>query len=228
MAECAGYSHEIVETYDGNFVRHLRDNAVTCLRRHLSWYCPDLGAWQRLVPRFASVECPVVFNGDGPGWRVRRLPILEMFGEPANLRGGCIVLVILSIAERQPGELRARLSGGFRTALCCRVPRVHGHWHNAIDFVYLDQRLGTLILPWREACIPPGVAVRSPLLDNDVLDFLMRVPAAARSNRNLYRKTITAMYPQLYRFPRCSTLSNYYLNLAQEFAINVAEVAQIN
>ena len=45
---CAGYSHEIVETYDGNFVAHLRDNAVACLRRHLSWYCADLGAWQRL------------------------------------------------------------------------------------------------------------------------------------------------------------------------------------
>jgi asparagine synthase (glutamine-hydrolysing) len=228
MAECAGYSHEIVETYDGNFVAHLRDNAVTCLRRHLSWYCPDLGAWQRLAPRFASVERPVVFNGDGPGWRVRRL---------SDSRD---VLASLQIYEADvlswlfcqlPKDSRANFEQGLAEdfeQLCAVASReAHGHWHNAIDFVYLDQRLGTLILPWREACIPPGVAVRSPLLDNDVLDFLMRVPAAARSNRNLYRKTITAMYPQLYRFPRCSTLSNYYLNLAQEFAINVAEVRRL-
>ena len=226
MAECAGYAHETVETYDGNFVAHLRENAAMCLRRNLSWYCADLGAWQRMAPRFASVERPVVFVGDEAlGWRNYRL---------ADARD---VLASLQIYDADvlswfmpqlPNSSQAKFAEGLIEDLeqlrAVASQEAHGDWHNAKDFLYLDQRLGNLILPWREACIPQGVAVRSPLLDNDILEFVTGVPAVWRLNKRLYRETITAMYPQLFRFPRCSTSANFYLNLEREFAANVAEV----
>jgi len=226
MAESAGYGHETVESYDGNFLRHLRDNAEFGVTRALSWYCAELGAWQTVASRFAAVERPAVFVGDEClGWR------------KYSLRNENDVLASLQIYDWRvlswllpllPTDSQAKFREGMEEDLKqlrhAARESANGNWHNAKDYLYLDQRLGNLILPWREACVPQGVAVRSPLLDNDVLDFMTQVPVKQRLNKRLYRQTITAMYPQLFAIPRSSGPLKFYLNLAREFAAHAAEV----
>jgi hypothetical protein len=228
MAELAGYSHETIETYDGKFVQHLLDNAVR-LRATLSWYCPDLGAWQRMERGFQSAERPVVFVGDeGLGWRNYRLT--EAWDVLASLQ--IYDTGILSwFIPLLPPESQRKFIDTLEADLehLCDVARAeaYGNWHNAKDYLYLDQRLGNLILPWREATIPAGVAVRSPLLDNDILDFVTNLPVRYRLNKRLYRSTITAMFPQLFTIARSSGIANFYLNLSKEFAANFADVRRL-
>lgn len=229
MAEYAGYSHETVETYDGNFVAHLRDNAVTCLRKHLSWYCADLGAWQRLAPRFASVERPAVFVGDEClGWRNYGLTdYRDVLAGLQIYEADVLSWLFCQLPKDSQAKFEEGLAGDLEQLHAVASRETHGDLHNASDYLYLDQRLANLFLPWREACVPQGVAVRNPILDNDILDFATRLPTAWRLDRRLYKETIIAMYPQMLRIPRCSTTSNYYLNLAQEFATNVADVRRL-
>ncbi len=229
MAECAGYSHETVETYGGDFVRHLRDNAAIGLRNSLSWYCAELGAWQRMAPRLAAVERPVVFVGDEClGWRNYGL---ADYGDVLASLQIHHMRILSWLIPLLPNESRIKLNDGLEQDLerlrVVASNEAHGNWHNAKDYLYLDQRLGHLILPWREACVPEGVAVRSPLLDNDILELIARTPIAGRLNKRLYRKTITAMYPQLFRIPRSSVDVNFYLDLAREFTANADEVRRM-
>jgi asparagine synthetase B (glutamine-hydrolysing) len=225
MANLADFSHETVESYDGDFVRHLRDSAVR-LRTSQSLYCPELGAWHRMERRFQSVKRPVVFVGDEClGWRNYRL------------RNPWDVLASLQIFDTSaiswllpllPHDSRLKFVEALGSDLdqLCDVARqnAHGNWHNAKDYLYLDQRLGNLILPWREACVSDATAVRSPLLDNDVLDFVATLPVQYRLNKRLYRTVITAMFPQLFAVARSSGTANFYLDLAKEFAANASDV----
>jgi hypothetical protein len=130
-----------------------------------------------------------------------------------------------------PSETRIKFEQGlnedFERLHAIALEHKAGDWHNAKDWLYLDQRLGNIILPWREAFVPEGAHVRSPLLDNDILDFMMTVPTRWRLNKRLYRKTITSMFPQLFAVPRSSTAGNYYLDLPREFAAHADQVRRL-
>lgn len=225
MAQCARYRHETVETYDGDFVRHLCDNALI-LKKNQAWYCADVGAWQRIAPRLTSVERPAVFVGDEClGWRNCGLSdYSDLFASLQIYDMQVLSWLIPGLPVASQNSLKDGLESDLEQLREIARQEKFGNWHNSKDYLYLDQRLGNLILPWREACVPDGVAVRSPLLDNDVLDFMMIVPVRLRLNKRLYRKTITAMYPQLFAVPRSSGPVRFYLNLAKEFAENRAQV----
>src|SRR5262249_49075020 len=59
---------------------------------------------------------------------------------------------------------------------------------------------------------------RNVLLDDPILDFLARVPGRLRVNKELYMKTVSAMYPALWSLPiaSCSLLEDW----AHEMIIN--------
>jgi len=47
--------------------------------------------------------------------------------------------------------------------------------------------------------------VRNPLLDNDILDFMMTCPTPLRLDHRLYKETVTKMFPDLFKFKRATT-----------------------
>jgi hypothetical protein len=170
-----------------------------------------------------------VFVGDEClGWRKYRLRDPQDVLASLQIFGPTVASWLLA---HLPKESQAKFADGLQADLeqLSAVARAvsYGNWHHAKDYLYLDQRLGNLILPWREACVSDGASVRSPLLDNDILDFMMHVPASERLNKRHYRRTITAMFPQLFNIPRCSAPLNFYLNLTEEFARNRAEVLRL-
>ena len=229
MAELVGYGHETVESYDGDFVQHLRDNALMGLRKNLSWYCAEEAAWKRLARHFAAAKRPAVFVGDECfGWRKYALSDFRDVLASLQIYDSDAVSWFLPLLPQQSqAELVDGLAGDLEHLQSDAARFAPGDWHDAKDYLYLDQRLGNMILPWREAFIPPGVAVRSPLLDNDILDFTRRLPPAWRLAKRLYRQTITLMYPKLFAVQRSSTSGNYYLNLREEFAANAEEVRRL-
>jgi hypothetical protein len=228
MAEQTGYSHETFETYDGQFVEHLSQNASTGLRRRLAWYIAELGAWQRIARHLGGVPRPVVFVGDEClGWRKVALSnFCDVFAS-LQIYG---IQVLEPLLHLLPRESLIRLSEGLQGDLerLEELGRNHsdGDLHNAKDFLYLDQRLGNLILPMREACCPARVMTRSPLLDNEILDFMSKVPTAGRLDKRLYRRTITKMFPQLFAVPRSSRAGAYYLDLDHEFTTHEKRIQE--
>jgi asparagine synthase (glutamine-hydrolysing) len=69
--------------------------------------------------------------------------------------------------------------------------------HNRKDFFYLDIRLRYFINPLNYV---KNFAMESftPLLDYDILAFVSTLPVKHRLDKNLYRKTIVEMFPELF------------------------------
>jgi len=76
------------------------------------------------------------------------------------------------------------------------------------DFLYLDQRLPNLQLPWREYYFGRSLPVRNPLLDRDILEFVRRLPDSARYSRQLYRDCLCEMFPDLFSVPMAASSGN--------------------
>ena len=75
-------------------------------------------------------------------------------------------------------------------------------WHDRKDWLHLDQRQPHRTLPWHELNLVPGLAVGNPFLDDDVLDFMRRVPRRLRLEKTLFIRTMERHYPQVFRAPR--------------------------
>ena len=69
--------------------------------------------------------------------------------------------------------------------------------HDRKDFFYLDVRLRYYLNPLNYV---KNFAVESftPLLDYDILDFVSSLPIRYRLDKNLYRKTVIEMFPELF------------------------------
>jgi asparagine synthase (glutamine-hydrolysing) len=213
-AKSAGYSHEMVESYTGNLIDHILDNAR--MGQGFSNHCDEVSAWKTLAPKFSAVERPVLFVGDEClGWN------------DYYLRSQSDVLASVGILGfERLSWLKPILPDGtyekFQNGLAEDMKRIASScpttadWHDAKDFLYLNQRLANFIMPWRDNFAGQFVMVRNPLLDNDILDFMMTVPSSLRRGKRLYRQTITKMYPKLFRLPRAS-YGGYSVDWVNEF-----------
>jgi len=69
------------------------------------------------------------------------------------------------------------------------------------DFLYVNQRLPNIQLPWREYYFGRHLPVRNLLLDRDILEFIKRLPDSARYSRQLYCDCVREMFPDLFSLP---------------------------
>jgi hypothetical protein len=74
--------------------------------------------------------------------------------------------------------------------------------HDLKDILYLDQRLSNYLLPNKEYYMGNFVSVTNPFLDNDILDFMMKIPIPLRLDKRLFKETVTEMFPQLFTINR--------------------------
>lgn len=88
----------------------------------------------------------------------------------------------------------------------CRL----AHYDNRKDYYYYLLRIFRNLNHlgyYKRKCIEQ----RNPLLDNEILDFILELPSKYRVNRNLWAKTVTSTFPDLAKFPmaRANNLPNW-------------------
>jgi hypothetical protein len=77
--------------------------------------------------------------------------------------------------------------------------------HDLKDILYLDQRMSNYILTHKEYYMGNFVSVTNPFLDNDILDFMMKIPVSLRLDKRLFKETVTEMFPQLFTIKRAKS-----------------------
>ena len=217
MANCLGYGHRIVRSYKGNLLDTLGHNAD--LGQGLANFCDEVDAWLEMGTEFSASKSSILLVAD------------ECFGwTDCELNSNIDVLESVSIYDFNGLHwLRNRLSEGvYRTLyealeqdisyMLRRCPPSEDY-HDAKDFLYLDQRLNNVILQWREFFAGKFIIVRNPFLDNAIIDFMTRIPSSLRRGKRLYIETVTQMFPQLFRIERATT-DSYAPNWKQEFRCN--------
>lgn len=213
-AALAGYRHELIPSYSGDFISAIGANAR--LGEGMKNFVHEVDAWLALAPRFAELRHPVVLAGDEcfGGALDHTITTTSDVLNSAGIRSSDTLRRLVPHLEPDVAEA-VRTGIGNDTAAILRRGAAMTDLRDLKDFLYLDQRLANVIGPWREGFAMPFATLRNPLLDNDILDLVARMPRELRRTKILFRRTVTRRYPQLFALPRAKR-SNYMVDLAGE------------
>ena len=194
--------HRVIESYEGDFVNHIQENAR--VGEGMTNACDELDVWRTLAGESANHPSPVIITGE------------QRFGGKAiDFRS--VEDVRSAVGLRRlflPGALIRSMPEGVADALRESVDadweRIHAaspafdELTDLHDFLRWDQRLTCRIMPWRERFTGRAASVRMPFLDNDLVDFARNLPTPLRRGKSLFRRTATSRLPDLYGFPRAA------------------------
>jgi hypothetical protein len=188
--------------------------------------CDEIDSWRRLAESFDAAPNPKLFVGDEClGWINYRLASNQEILAAVQIMGASALLPIIPLLNPAvAGEAAQGVKDDVR-AILDRCPPAR-HPHDTKDFLYLDQRMPATVMLWRE-CFPGRVVqVCSPLLDNNILDFMKSVPTRLRRQKLLYRRTIRRLFPQLFKIRR-SRFSTYQAPVRRELLARRDQIEQL-
>lgn len=211
LAALSGVRHELVESYRGDLGVVVRENAR--LGSGLANFCDEVDAWTTLAARGLR---GVLVGDECFGWVDVPLGTPEDVLEVVGIRG---FDGIAWIARLLPGEV----ARSFQEALDSELHAIYERspdtrdLHDRKDFLYLDQRVAHVLMPWRESFAGRLGRVQMPFLDRRILDLMQGVPSSLRRDKRLYREAIAEAFPDLLAVPRARR-SGYLVNWNHELA----------
>ena len=221
MAEIAGYNHRMLQGYHGDIINWINQNGSIGNGTSPSG---EIDAMTELFDAAnKNQKCKVFIGDECFGWLDRALET------PKD------VLSVLYIYDRSSALLLSELTDAGTSLPMLQAMEadqesiVSKHAeakniHDLKDMLYLDQRLSNYILPNKEYFIGNFASVVNPFLDNDILDFMMKIPVPLRLDKCLFRETVTDMFPQLFSIERAEH-AEFVKDWGKEFTRCRAEIA---
>ena len=200
-SELQNQPHDITNAYHGDLLKTLQRNA------DMGWgmlnFCSEVDSWFELEQLFDPTKRNAVFVGDtvfGFQWDIEidsieaALQTCHIFGirELGPLKRAIPKSTWSIFAECLPDEIQSIFN---------RTPK-DVDLITAKDYIYIDQRLPNVVLGWRTIVSDYFAPVRNPFVDNQLLDFVGRVPVSRRRDRRVYLDMIRESYPEVTNFPR--------------------------
>ena len=198
VSDGCGVPHRFLLSYDGE----LED----VIDRNARWgdgsanFCDEALAWDTLVSQYQARRPPMFLGETLFDENPAPLASLQELFVAMGLRA----FSGLSWLERllppgQYGELRDAQAADM--AYLERLVAEKGEVPDMEQFLYADQYLCHILLPWRENYAARGFAVQEPFLDNDVLDFTQGLPPEPLGYKSLYRAAATLLAPDVFTEP---------------------------
>ena len=179
-----GITHRLVNSYNGDFVSVLTDNAE--MGQGIANFCDESDAWRDMERSLPNRNRSVLFVAD------------TCFGLGNLLLSHFSGLTPLKrFFDRNTYDLMYSSYHEEYLNILGRCPSFQNH-RDVLDFLYVDQELVNHYLSWREYFLGRYFTVRNPFLDNSILDFMMKVPVNLRRDKRLYRRMITEKFPHLF------------------------------
>ena len=193
MANYCGYPFQIIRSYDGDLIAHLKNNARE--GKCLSNFCDELDAWHHLA---AAAQFSDVFVGD------------KCFGK-VDIKSGSKPDILASVFIRDSAAIRWLgnfISKKAYRQMCQSIDKLAERVFDTTKaipdplekshFLYFDQRVDHFLMPWREYFTSQVGYVHNPFLDGAVLEFFKRLPFQLRKDKFLYIATVRKMLPDLF------------------------------
>jgi hypothetical protein len=188
-AGVVGFPHMRFDAFAGELERFIERNVALGLGRANP--CFEIDAWDRL--REEAPGAVILAGDDALGWKQdRRLRTAAEVRAAIPIRDSRVLRSFgpaFAPLEEAGSAFDAELEEMVREA-------AHADACDTRDFLDLEQRVGHLLLTWRE--LFPGGVVRCPLLDRELLKFLSHVPSTYRSGKRLFKEVVYEMFPELY------------------------------
>ena len=200
MADKCGYKFNMLPAFVNNLLSFLEENAYW--GQGTANICDEINAINTIRDELGDSPNNNLFFGDECfGWvdepitskreAFRSLRIYDF----DNLR-----LLDKFLPSHLFTNLRDELIADYADVLN-RVPDFEDHFDTK-NYLYLDQRVSNVMTSWRDFFYSPYISIQNPFLDNEILDFMQKIPKAYRINKLLFKNTVMKYYPEIFKFKR--------------------------
>jgi len=220
LAEQCQYNHEVFVSYKGDFINILTQNASE--GKCLTNFSDELDAWHELRDRSGF---PDIFVGDMNFGISLPFKTLENILERARI----VESEGLKWMKRYiPKKVYQDICSSLDTLVNDILQKVNkfSDPQDKLDYLYLDQRINHGLLTWRENICTQAGFVHLPYLDGQVMDFVATLPPQLRTNKLLYRKTISDMLPDFFSIPFASS-AGYKVDWTREIINNKKALTEL-
>ena len=193
IAQRIDCSHIMLEAYEGCGVSHIERNAHW--GEGCTPYCTEIDAWWRLADLWAASPTRALYVGDQSFIYWSRplvgeddllvdcvIADFQALSWSACVFGKQLYRLLAEACAGQIAMLRSQLQG-FETLM------------DAGDYLYMDQRLVSTHMPWRERFIRRVADVQAPLVDRDLYDLVAALPLDLRAGRSLFCTVMARFWP---------------------------------
>ena len=188
--------HQRVEGYRGDLPSVLHANSS--FGQGMANFCTEIDAWQSLGPVMAESDQNVLFVGDRFDVEPPRSDTSAALLAQADVFPiSTIEWLLKGLDSSSATVLREGWQAAYE-ALAARIPSEQDAF-DRLHFIALDNYISDTLMLWRESFQMPYVRVAIPYLDNEVLDFMSRVPGPVRMDT--YRDAVAEAFPGLFRVP---------------------------
>lgn len=201
LAEKFHLKHFLENAYSNDFLRTVNLNAA--FGYGFPNFCSEIDVWLNLRERFSAKPSSLLFVGDMyylPSHNfgtIRDKRLLLMY---SSVFHWTYIKPLLAVLPETNQEQLVTAYDKIYKNILLRLPDTND-FQVSKDFAYLDQRISHTLMYWRELFIAPFIKVTQPLLDNDLLDFIRKLPNELRYDKILYKETLHEMFPDLFSIP---------------------------
>ena len=210
MATLYGYPFRIIPSFAGSLKTVIERNAR--LGQGAGHFCHEVDAWFELGHDGCQAEEKRLFVGDEClGWINRPMKSYADVLQAVAIYDFSHLSWLDHYIDSASMRLFAEAVKEDIQTIIKRCPE-SDDLHDAKDYLYLDQRISHVIMPWREDFPGRFFTVANPLLDNAILDFMQKVPSTLRRGKRLFKDTVRDMFPDLFRVRRArsSSFTSYW------------------
>jgi|GEM_PF-2631495 asparagine synthetase B (glutamine-hydrolysing) len=197
IAENLGYPFRLINSYERNPFHTFKYNAEH--GQGMAYFCVESDAWEEMNKDFEKCGSGILLVGDmndgtfkefhGNNKRaLERTQIYESFflKEYRNYFSPDILQNLCENWDREYDKILNRVSQ-------------QDNMINLLDYLYIDQRIPNVNSVARECFQAPYIETATPFYDNNVLDFMGKLPPSLRNNKKLHRMALEKNYPDIFK-----------------------------
>ena len=203
IAKDAGVKHIMIDSFENDLLSVYRLNGE--LSQCLS-YSDEICVWKKLKDQIGDEEYETVFTGDEPFHSpqyIFKSPMQSVIKALQTVHFRNIAFVSELLSSETIADIDNSQSADFNQILNT-YPEKYSLMQLQ-DAIYFEHRLCNLHANWRESVINNYFNICNPFLDEDIVDFARKLPAALRNDKVLFRATVKGMFPELFKRPRATS-----------------------
>jgi asparagine synthase (glutamine-hydrolysing) len=197
IAESLGYPFRLLNSYNGDLFHTFKKNAE--LGSGMTSFCMELDAWDKINKELERSENSIFLVGDMyDGTYVAFHGNTKRALEKAHI---CEPSFLNEYKNFFTAEVYRNLYENWGNEYDKIINKISSfnNMVNMLDYLYMDQLIPNLYSVERESFHMPFIETASPFYDNEVLDFIQKIPPQLRDRKKLHKLTLETYYPEIFR-----------------------------
>lgn len=199
IAESLGFPFKTLNSYKGNLFNTMKHNAE--LGQGLAYFSIEWDAWEDINKDFEHCNNGILLTGDmHEGGRIS----IQFHG---NLKRALEKVTIYGseFLKEFKDYIKSDMLQNLRENWDIEHTKIlnkasdYDNIVNLIDYLYIDQRIPNVMCVARECFQIPFIETSTPYFDNDVLDFIRKLPPSLRDNMKLHKTALRTKYPEIFK-----------------------------